>query len=230
MPRHLIVNADDFGLCRGVNRGIIEAVERGIVTSASLMVRQPAAAEAAAYARLNRNISIGLHLDLGEWVYQNGDWVPLYEVVPIADADAVKVEIDRQVARFRELTSRNPSHLDSHQHAHRKVPVREIALETAQKLSVPLRECDPLIRHCGKFYGQAGDGTPLPDNISVAGLKKILETLPEGVNELGCHPGYAEGLGSPYIREREIEVHTLCDPVIRMVLRALQIELRTFAG
>lgn len=230
MPRYLIVNADDFGLCHGVNRGIIEAAERGIVTSASLMVRQPAAAEAAAYARQNRNISIGLHLDLGEWIYQNGDWIPLYEVVQISDVSAVKAEVDRQVATFRELLGRNPSHLDSHQHAHRKEPVRSIMLETARKLSLPLRESDPLIRHCGKFYGQAGDGTSLSDNISVAGLKKILETMPEGVSELGCHPGYSEGLDSPYFHERGIEVHTLCDPEIRMALRSLKIELRSFVG
>ena len=47
----LIVNADDFGLSEGVNRGIIEAHERGIVTSASLMVLRPAAASAADYSR-----------------------------------------------------------------------------------------------------------------------------------------------------------------------------------
>jgi hypothetical protein len=48
--RLLIVNADDLGCSRGVNRGIIEAHERGIVTSASLMVNRPAASEAAEYA------------------------------------------------------------------------------------------------------------------------------------------------------------------------------------
>ena len=41
--RHLIVNADDFGQSAGINRGIIEAHEHGIVTSTSLMVRWPAA-------------------------------------------------------------------------------------------------------------------------------------------------------------------------------------------
>ena len=49
--RYLIVNADDFGLSPGVNRGVVQAHERGIVTSASLMVRQPAAGAAAACAR-----------------------------------------------------------------------------------------------------------------------------------------------------------------------------------
>ena len=51
LKRYLIVNADDFGQSHGVNRGIIEAHERGVVTSASLMVRWPAARKAAAYAR-----------------------------------------------------------------------------------------------------------------------------------------------------------------------------------
>src|SRR5256885_15259517 len=44
--RHLIVNADDFGLSAGVNAGIIRAHEHGILTSASLMVRGAAAASA----------------------------------------------------------------------------------------------------------------------------------------------------------------------------------------
>src|SRR5215475_2897529 len=116
MPRYLIVNADDFGLSPGVNRGIIECAERGIVTSASLMVRWPAAAEAASYRNQSRNISIGLHVDLGEWVLRNGEWEPLYKVVDTEDKRAVEAEITQQLGQFRWLVGRNPSHLDSHQH------------------------------------------------------------------------------------------------------------------
>ena len=86
--KYLIVNGDDFGLSHGVNRGIIQAHEEGIVTSASLMVRGPAAEEAAAYARAHPEMSVGLHIDLGEWVYRGGEWVPLYEVVPLDDERA----------------------------------------------------------------------------------------------------------------------------------------------
>ena len=53
--RLLIVNADDFGLSPGVNAGVIEAHERGIVTSASLMVRWPRREQAAAYALEHRD-------------------------------------------------------------------------------------------------------------------------------------------------------------------------------
>ena len=63
--RHLIVNADDFGLSAGVNRGIVEAYDNGIVTSASLMVHKPAAAQAAALARSRPSLGLGLHIDIG---------------------------------------------------------------------------------------------------------------------------------------------------------------------
>src|SRR5215470_9116375 len=63
--RYLIVNADDFGMCKGVNRGIIEAHARGIVTSTSLMVTRPVAAEDAAQrAREHPSLDLGLHVDL----------------------------------------------------------------------------------------------------------------------------------------------------------------------
>jgi predicted glycoside hydrolase/deacetylase ChbG (UPF0249 family) len=55
-----------------VNRGIIEAREEGLVTSASLMVRWPAAVAAAAYARGHPDLGLGLHLDLGEWAHGKG--------------------------------------------------------------------------------------------------------------------------------------------------------------
>ena len=58
--RYLIVNADDFGQSEGINRGIITAHEKGIVTSASLMVRWDAARQAAKYAGSNRALGIGL--------------------------------------------------------------------------------------------------------------------------------------------------------------------------
>ena len=101
MPdRYLIVNADDFGLSPGVNAGVIAAHEGGIVTSASLMVRWPAALEAAAYAREHPRLSLGLHVDLGEWAYRDGEWTPLYQVIPTHDAAAVADEVARQLAAF----------------------------------------------------------------------------------------------------------------------------------
>src|SRR3954454_6238462 len=77
----VVVNADDLGLSAGVNRGIFEAHERGIVTSASLMVRWAGAREGAAYAKANPRLGVGLHLDFAEWAIRDDQWVRLYQVV-----------------------------------------------------------------------------------------------------------------------------------------------------
>src|SRR5262245_29293778 len=138
-PRYLIVNADDFGQSPGVNRGVAMAHERGIVTSASLMVRWPAALEAAAYARCHPDLSLGLHLDLGEWECKNTDWQPRYEVVPVENASAVADEVAGQLAAFRRLLGADPTHIDSHQHVHTQEPVRRVVRDLADRLGVPVR-------------------------------------------------------------------------------------------
>jgi len=226
--RYLIVNADDFGLSPGVNRGIIEAHEQGIVTSASLMVRWPAAAAAAAYYRGRQRISLGLHVDLGEWVYRDGDWVPLYEVIAQDDTAAVADEVSRQLAEFRRLLGRNPTHLDSHQHVHRSEPVRSILLVMARTLGLPLRHLTPEISYCGSFYGQTGKGEAYHEGISVAALIEVLTTLPPGITELGCHPGLGDDYDSVYCRERAAEVQALCHPEVRAALATEGIELCSF--
>src|ERR687896_2728566 len=63
-PRQLVVNADDFGISRGVNRGIVEAHRSGLVTSASLMANLPAAEDALTRAATCPDLGLGLHLTL----------------------------------------------------------------------------------------------------------------------------------------------------------------------
>ena len=228
--RHLIVNADDFGQSPGVNQGIIAAHERGIVTSTSLMVRWPAAREAAEYARTHMTIGMGLHVDLGEMRYceKEENWVQMYDVVSHDDAAAVRQEVERQLADFFTLVGRAPTHLDSHQHVHMHEPVRAILVEIAASLDVALRSCTPAIRYCGDFYGQASKGYAYPDGISVERLLKVLGDLPPGTTELGCHPGLGEDVDSMYRTERATEVQTLCDPRVRTAIKAGNIRLVSF--
>jgi predicted glycoside hydrolase/deacetylase ChbG (UPF0249 family) len=227
--RRLIVNADDFGLSEGTNRGILRAHDEGIVTSASLMVRQPAAAPAVAEALRRPRLSLGLHLDLGEWEYRDRQWAAVYEVVPGGDAEAVAAEARRQLDEFVRLVGRPPTHVDSHQHAHRSEPLRSVALAMTRRLGVPLRHFAPEIRYCGDFYGQGGKGEPLPELITPAALARVVRSLPPGVTELACHPGDDPELPSVYRHERMVEVATLCDRSMRSVLREEGVELVSFA-
>lgn len=213
--RSLIVNADDFGLTPGINRGVIGAFENGILTSASLMVRAPACREAAAFAMANTRLSVGLHVDLCEWECQDEEWKILYEVVPVADANAVAGEVERQLAAFRDFVGRDPTHLDAHQHVHHSEPLRSILLRLGGELDVPVRAFDPEIRYCGEFYGQSDKGYPYPEGISVEAMLAVLQGLGSGLTELACHPAADLDMDSMYRDERKLEFQTLCDPRVR---------------
>jgi len=226
--RRLIVNADDFGQSPSINAGVIRAHSHCVLTSASLMVRWPAAREAARYAAENPDLSLGLHVDLGEWAFRGGEWVPVYEVVPTDAADAVRREVMDQLDRFDSLTGRNPTHLDSHQHVHRGEPARSVLLQVADDLRVPLRHFAPGVVYRGDFYGQTGKGEPYPEAITLAALLRLIRSLPEGTTELGCHPGNGQDLDSMYGVEREREVDTLCHPAVRAALREATVELCSF--
>jgi chitin disaccharide deacetylase len=220
----LIVNADDFGRSDGVNRGVEIAHENGVVTSASLMVTRPAADEAAKYARRDATLSVGLHVDLGEWVYRDREW---HAVLQRPSSPLEEVPLQLQI--FRDLMGRDPTHLDSHQHAHRDEPAATVLANFARELRIPLRGHDARIVYCGDFYGQTAKGEPMHGAITVAALLELIHDLPDGVTELGCHPGVATDDDLPYGRERTMELEALCHPHVRELIEALGIELASFA-
>jgi predicted glycoside hydrolase/deacetylase ChbG (UPF0249 family) len=228
--RVLIVNADDLGRCEGINQGIAEAAERGIVRSASLMVRWPAAESAARlFTGRHPSVSLGLHVELAEWIVRDGAWLPLYQVVEPDNADAVGEELSRQLDLFIRLTGDLPTHLDSHQHSHRNDPLRSCLLAAGERLGIPVRSFGP-VAYCGAFYGQTRTGDPYPDGITFEHLVGLLNGLAVGVTELGCHPGADDlaGLDSIYRAERAAERRVLCDPRLPAALVARGITLASF--
>src|SRR5213594_3271209 len=107
--KYLIVNGDDFGASHGINRGIMEAHERGILTSASLLVNAPASEEAAALSHAAATLSVGLHAHL-----------PDHGGQPAADSPGrLRQQLRAQFRRFERLMGRVPTHLDSHHNVHR---------------------------------------------------------------------------------------------------------------
>jgi len=227
--KRLIVNGDDFGLSGGVNEGVAAAYEHGILTSASLMVRWPAAEAAASYARQLPELSVGLHLDLAEWTFKDETWERVYEIVALDDASAVAKELENQLRQFNELMGREPTHLDSHQHVHESEPILSLCLQAARKRNIALRNTDTRVRYCGDFYGQSNKGYPYPEGISVAALLKIIRCLNDGVTELGCHPAKSADMQGMYRDERIIECASLCLPEVREAIKAEGISLCSFA-
>jgi predicted glycoside hydrolase/deacetylase ChbG (UPF0249 family) len=219
--RRLIVNADDFGAGRGVNRGVAEAFREGILTSASLMVEMPGSEEAARLAGTMPRLSVGLHAALTS---EGGE-----PAVDLDDPERCGAELRYQVRRFERLTGGSPTHLDSHHNVHRDPRLLPCFLELAAERGLPLREHSP-VRYLPDFYGQ-WDGEAHHEQLAAASLVRLLaaEAGP-GVTELGCHPGYASSdFRSSYSEEREIELRTLCDPAVRRAIGELGIELVSFA-
>lgn len=76
MLKHLIINADDFGLSAEVNQGILECFEEGVVTSTSLLPNGPVFGQAIEAIRQS-NIPVGIH-----FILTNGEPVMPAERVP----------------------------------------------------------------------------------------------------------------------------------------------------
>lgn len=189
------------------------------------MVRGDAAAQAADLARARPGLSVGLHLDYGEWAYADGAWPAVYEVVALDDPEGIERETRAQLAAFRALLGRDPTHLDSHQHLHRR-EAAPAARRLAAELGVPLREEPGAPRYCGAFYGRDSTGGPAHAFISVENLMEILRDLPDGDSELACHPGTAGCDDPSYGIERAMELEALTDPRVRAAVDDARIELR----
>jgi predicted glycoside hydrolase/deacetylase ChbG (UPF0249 family) len=132
-PRLLVINADDFGLAPGVNRGIVEAHEAGALSSASMMVNTPAFEEAVSLARARvPRLGVGLHFNIlsGRPLsevptlvdLQTGSFFSLAELTRRAmlgrvHAADVRRECDAQLGALISAGIR-PTHLDSHRHTH----------------------------------------------------------------------------------------------------------------
>jgi predicted glycoside hydrolase/deacetylase ChbG (UPF0249 family) len=212
--KRLIVNADDFGLSMSVNDGIVKAHTDGIVTSTSLMVRQPAAGAAVAAARALPGLSVGLHVDLAEWERDGDTWRTLYEWADPDDPEAVRTEVQAQLERFERLLGRMPTHLDSHQHLHRSEPLRSTLLAIASVHSIPVRHHSPA-RYSGAFYAQGSRGDAHLEAISPDALAGTIQSLTDPLTELCCHPAAGPVPMSSYDSERLVELQSLCHPAVR---------------
>ena len=155
MLRQLVVNADDLGLTLGVNDGIFDTHDLGILTSASLFANAPATVDAIRRARSRPSLGIGVHLALVDGVPA----LPAARVPSLVGADGrfrpswKPFVVDALRGRIspadveRELTAQiervvgagiTPTHLDAHKHVHGYPPVFAIVARLAVRFRVPV--------------------------------------------------------------------------------------------
>jgi hopanoid biosynthesis associated protein HpnK len=152
-PRRLIVNADDFGRSQSINVAVVRAHREGILTTASLMVNEPAADEAVRWARENPKLGVGLHLALvcgaaalpPERIPHLADRSGRFTDNPVAAGwryffsaarrEELRAEIEAQVAKFH-ATGLPLDHVNGHLHLHLHPVVFGILMENAQRWGI----------------------------------------------------------------------------------------------
>jgi len=215
--RRLVVNADDLGYDPEIDRGILLAHQRGLVTSATAMVLTPFAP--AALAAAPRALGLGLHL----------------VVDPGLAAPAARDELLRQLERFEVLRGAPPTHLDSHKHAHAAPGVLAAVAGVAAERGLPVRamsgEVRAELRRRGVRTTDAflGDASLRP-GWTAATLVAALAALPEGTTELMAHPGFRPAVArTSFGVEREAELAALTSAEARQAVETAGISLVTWA-
>lgn len=245
----LIVNADDFGLSKGQNYGIVEACRHGVVTSTTAMVNGEAIDHAAALSRDLPDLGVGMHFVLtlgmpltampgltrdgllGKWIWEMAEQgtLPLEEIAR---------ELDCQFNRFVDLFGREPTHIDSHHHVHMIPAIFPLVAEFARRKGVALR----VDRQVDMPGDTGGDLPPTTDGFSSAfygdeiSEALFLSVLDRSVQqgerslEVMAHPAFIDNTirKSAYCWPRLAEMEVLTSTSLKYAIAERGYRLGTF--
>jgi len=244
--KKLIINADDFGWDADTTNTTIALIERGWITSATIMTRCEASELAMDYARVaGSRVSFGLHFNIV-------DHHKAYLAAPnsLVDSDNrfrpshrqrlaamlgrlrrsdIAAELRAQLSELKRHRVRI-SHLDSHGHLHKFPAIAQaigpvltefgvVKIRRPQNLYTRRSFRDVLDYYCALRFPHyvSTDYFWTPSHGESAWLSDLHHFLPEGTTEIGIHPGQAEAW-----RRSEIEAFFSSDP---KALNSIGIEL-----
>lgn len=205
--KNLIVNADDLGWTEGVNRGIVEAHRRGLVTSSSLLANGRAFESAVEVGQSHPQLGIGVHLNLSDGpptapaeevhgLLNEGGHLeegPESLLLRIASrslaVEEVEREWDAQIQKVRRAGI-EPTHLDGHKHVQMLPGLFEIALRLAKRhgiRAIRVAHEESTLRSVLSSAGQQRTGVVLKQGVQARGLK----LLAPDAREMAEHAGIA---------------------------------------
>lgn len=250
MEKLLIVNADDFGLSKGQNYGVIEAFHYGVVSSTTAMVNSAHIQHAANLSQRYPGLQIGLHFvlthgypltampslvnergELGKWLWEKTESAQL-------DLNEIHDELISQYDKFIAVFGKAPTHIDSHHHVHMLPQIYPLVEAFAQSQSIPLRigrqdveRQDIPLRydHSTEWFDAGFYGEEISEALFLQVLERTDQRGAKSV-EMMCHPAFLDKtiLASKYCYPRLAEVEVLTSPGIKNAIAERGYRLGSF--
>ena len=248
----VIINADDFGFSKGVNLGILEAFENGVVSDTSLMCNMQGFEHAVELMKKHPVLKVGIHfttsvgpsLTRGKTISdENGMLIHNQQSIANCDEEELYAEYHAQLQKFL-ATGFVPTHIDWHW-CYTPVQVR-VAARLAKEYNLPLRtetkEIEAYFEEQGLKYSKNMEqdfynyDPNYKENLVTTAENLIMQLkkhLDKGDEEtcIMCHPAYVDQTVMTYTSynlQRTYELVAVTDPSVKQFIKDNNIELISF--
>jgi len=242
----LIVNADDFGMSKGVNLGILECFKEGVVTSTSLMANMGAFDHAIEIMK-NNDLDVGIHFNLtiGEplspkekiktLLNETNNLEHNIKRLAVADKNEIRLELMAQLNKFLS-TGFSPSHIDFHHELNFSENVLEVTIEIAKEYNLPMRAFEEqsikkmnekAVKHSRRFLYEFFGNDLTVDSF----INELNKAKHEKIAEIMTHPAYVDNYlltKSGYSLQRAKELQILTTKEVKEFIKDEKIELIGF--
>lgn len=203
----LIINADDFGYSSGINYGIIDAHQQGVLTSTTMMANMPGFDHGVLLAKKNPNLGVGVHLTLTcgrpllDNVHSLVDETGMFHKIGYYEKPFTINEEDlyrEWKAQINKLIKNGiyPTHLDSHHHVNTIPGISETFITLAKEFGLPVRnnfDVEEGVKTTTQFinyFDKLATEKEIWKPLSLRILKNDFKT--QDSIEIMCHPGYID--------------------------------------
>lgn len=241
--KQLLIRADDIGYSYAVNVGIARSVHEGLVRSVGVMPNMPETERGVAWVA-DCDIAIGQHTNVclgapcaepdcvrsllgpdGNFRSSREYRASFKEGVDFVDFDEAVVEIEAQLARFREVVGRDPDYFEAHAVMSRNLDAAIAEVARAHGFRHQEASFDPTATvTCGDTPVRMVMRSMQPGYDPAAAIRETVEEMADGETVVFvCHPGYLDNFilaTSSLTEDRTKEVDALIDPALRAWLEA----------
>jgi len=248
--KKLVLVADDYGFTNGINKGCIEANQKGILTEMSLMLDSPATQEGVNLILENNVEGLGIHITLNDIVgtgkyLRTADYKVLLEET---SSEKLSARVKDELKRFEDMVGRIPTHINGHQNCCLHPKTIDAVIEYALDNDIYIRRT----KHFGGGNPGAGSteankimedaGVKITDYIfehiegtyeeAYQGFLDVLKDIEDDtVTEIFFHPAYVDDELRKYsslLEDRERDLKLLTDKSFKEEIEKLGFTITNF--